>query len=675
MKKGWVYDYETIVNCFVAVFRELNNPKNRKVFIISPWHNDYEKIHDFLIECKESKSSLYSYNGLKFDNQISQWIIDPKNYSKYKHRPFGPYSEIYSFAQKTIQAGDFKSGIKFEYPSWDNPFRERDILKINNYDNPNKRTSLKWIQYSIDWPNLQDMPMQHYVPITEEQIADVIKYCDNDVLSLRKKILLDKNEILLRDTLTNFFNVDLLSASEPQIAKKIFGLALSKAMKISEKELSKMQTERKYIKLDQIILNYIKFKTPTFQKTLQKFNKLTLDANNLKGSFKANAMYRGLDISFALGGIHGAKRGWHKAEGNNVIKTFDVVSYYPNLAIKNNWSPAHLPVEIFVTTYNNQFEERRKYDKKNPLNYVYKIVLNSAYGLSNEKHGSFLKDSLFTMKITCNGQLLLAMLMEELVETIPGCRPLMINTDGGEVIFDKKYMHLYDEICKKWEALTKLELEHDEYKELIIADVNTYLAINKEKEISKEEAIELLNEAKQKNTVKPLIKFSKKLNKYYHCKIKLKGRYEIEKPVHKNKSYTVLKKMIYNYFVHKIPFVETLNQNKNIMDFCAVVRAKGTGKIFYNVMDTDNINMVKVSMQKTNRYFVSNSGGKLKTLTEKTENLVEAYRGYETILNLWDPKKPFEEYDIDKKYYLQRANDEIAKYVELEIKNNNLFNF
>jgi len=133
--------------------------------------------------------------------------------------------------------------------------------------------------------------------------------------------------------------------------------------------------------------------------------------------------------------------------------------------------------------------------------------------------------------------------------------------------------------------------------------------------------------------------------------------------------------MIYNYFVHKTPFIETLNQNKNIMDFCAVVRAKGTDKISYNVMDAENINMLKVPMQKTNRYFVSKSGGKLKKLTEKTENLIEAYRGYETILNLWDPKKPFEEYDIDKKYYLQRANDEIAKYVELEIKNNNLFNF
>jgi hypothetical protein len=76
----------------------------------------------------------------------------------------------------------------------------------------------------------------------------------------------------------------------------------------------------------------------------------------------------------------------------------DVVSYYPNLAIKNKWAPAHLPKEEFCEQYEWFFTERKKIPKKDPKNYVYKIILNSTYGLSNDKN-SFLYDPEFTMRI------------------------------------------------------------------------------------------------------------------------------------------------------------------------------------------------------------------------------------------------------------------------------------
>jgi len=53
------------------------------------------------------------------------------------------------------------------------------------------------------------------------------------------------------------------------------------------------------------------------------------------------------------------------------------VSFYPNLGIRNKWAPAHLPKEIFCKLYERFFEERKKIPKKDPKNYVYKIILNS----------------------------------------------------------------------------------------------------------------------------------------------------------------------------------------------------------------------------------------------------------------------------------------------------------
>ncbi len=59
-----------------------------------------------------------------------------------------------------------------------------------------------------------------------------------------------------------------------------------------------------------------------------------------------------------------------------IIMTSDVTSFYPNLAIRNKWAPAHLPEEEFCNLYEWFFEERKKIPKKDPKNYVYKIILN-----------------------------------------------------------------------------------------------------------------------------------------------------------------------------------------------------------------------------------------------------------------------------------------------------------
>jgi DNA polymerase elongation subunit (family B) len=81
-----------------------------------------------------------------------------------------------------------------------------------------------------------------------------------------------------------------------------------------------------------------------------------------------------------------------------IIVSSDVTSFYPNLAIRNGWSPAHLPKKEFCTLYEWFFDERKKISKKDIRNYVYKIILNSTYGLSNDET-CFLYDPEFTMRI------------------------------------------------------------------------------------------------------------------------------------------------------------------------------------------------------------------------------------------------------------------------------------
>jgi len=476
----------------------------------------------------------------------------------------------------------------------------------------------------------------------------------------------------------------LQNLSEPKLVKAILSNLLAKDMGIEEKELKKMSTYRKTIDLSEVILPYVKFQTPELKKTLLKFNSLKVDGTNLKGSFKHKVMYRGLEFSFALGGIHGAKRGIYEAGEGMVIKSFDVKSYYPNLCIRNKWSPAHFDADIFCKRYEWFYDERLKYPKSNPLNYLYKIILNAAFGLSNDNH-SFLMDSLLTMKITCNGQLLLVMLMEQLCESIPGVRPLMINTDGGEIIFPEEYVPLYEKICKEWEEMTNLILEFDEYEKLIIFDVNNYIGIFAGEEIPLQKAMEMY----KKDFPKPLITQHKGVT--YNHPIKLKGRFEIDKALHKNRSYRIKPIAIYNYFIHGLDPKSTILKNTDIYNFCAGIRAKGEWKVVQTCLEDGT--MYNSNTQKTVRYFRSNKGCKLvkrksiileedkylnKKLVKKkgerdiSEIKVESDRYLEQVAIKVDDSIPFEDYNLSYKFYYQLVRDEIYN-VEPPVTQQNLF--
>ena len=59
--------------------------------------------------------------------------------------------------------------------------KQIDVFKLNHWDNMAKRSSLKWIEYTMDWDNILDMPIHHDTEInTQDQLDLVIEYCIND---------------------------------------------------------------------------------------------------------------------------------------------------------------------------------------------------------------------------------------------------------------------------------------------------------------------------------------------------------------------------------------------------------------------------------------------------------------------------------------------------------------
>jgi hypothetical protein len=644
----WVMDFETLSNCFIAVFEDVKSD-NKEIFVCHESRND---IFDFIVflETNIAYNEWHiSFNGLAFDAQITEHVLRNKKMllasNGDKVARF-----IYSKAQDVI--GRQNNGEFTEFSPRELQISQIDLFKLNHWDNPAKRSSLKWIQYTMDWHNIVDMPIHHSKEITDDQIDMVISYCINDVRSTKAILMLSKGQIDLRKNLTIEYNIDLFSASEPRISKELFLYFLSEKTGYKKWDLRKLRTYRSEIRFADIILPYTKFETATFQNLHDRFREIILNPMNTKGGFKYSVQYKGVKTDFGLGGVHGAKTaGIYESDEEMVILSSDVVSYYPNLAIRNKWAPYHLPKAEFCELYEWFFDERKKISKKDPKNYVYKIILNSTYGLSNDEN-SFLYDPEFTMRITVNGQLSLMMLYEMICLEIPDVMPLMQNTDGLETMIPRKYYDKYMEICARWEEITNLKLEHDTYSKLILGDVNNYIAITESKKVDKETYEELKKKV-------PYDVYEEVNGEYFVKFTKSKGRFEFANlALHKNKSFLIIPKAIFMYFVHGIEPEDYLITEKNIFDYCGGVKIKGNWKfVEHEVLMGD---YTKTTLQDTLRYYISTKGSKIikSNRGDNREIQIEAGRWLQTVY-VKHVETPFDEYGIDLRYYLDKIKKEI----------------
>ena len=257
------------------------------------------------------------------------------------------------------------------------------------------------------------------------------------------------------------------------------------------------------------------------------------------------------------------------------------------------------------------------------------------------------------MRITINGQLSLMMLYEMICEAIPTAIPIMQNTDGLETMIPEESIQTYMEVCTKWEELTQLQLEHEQYQKIVFADVNNYIAVFDFKETEYENWKALREKA-------PDYLYKILNGKFLYAPTKCKGRFEYQDlALHKNKSKLVIPKALYQYFVHdKLPEIY-LEENKNILDYCAGVKIKGTWKFIQRGII--NGEMSEIELQQIVRYYISKTGVKLVKRNTQDGREIQAESGSTliTIFNVIE-NKPWDQYNVDKSYYLRQIEKEIA---------------
>lgn len=630
-KKYLIYDIETMKELFLIVLYDVETSEYHS-FQVSTFTNNLDRLMLFL---ENHKDYYYvGYNNMRFDSQVVEYIY--RTYENW-HDLSGLEitGKIHQFAQDTIDDANYEVFPKYSEAMLS--FKQIDLFKINHYDNKNRRVSLKRLEFEMDFENIEEMPIHHTkTDMSIEEIELTIEYCYNDVDATYEffkittgncehPLYKKNNQIQLRDDIQQEFGIKCLNYSDSKIGDEIVKKYYSEEKKISIKEIPNKGFFRKNIKVKDCIAPYVTFKT----KQLKNFHKeIKGRVLSVKDEFVESIVFNGLEYTFAKGGLHSVNLpNIFEADDEHEIIDWDVSSYYPAIIINNGKYPFHLGKE-FLIGYKKLFNKRlelKPFAKKDKriagIVGALKLAVNSVYGKSSDMQ-SWIYDRQLTMFTTITGELSLMMLIEQ-YET-NGIQVISANTDGVTIKIKKDLIPKMHEINKWWSELTKYELERTDYSKIVFSTVNDYLAIKTNGEVKK------------------------------------KGDFLTDYELHKNKSKRIVPIALEQYYVNNIPVETTINNHKNIFDFCA--RQKASRDFHYEGYNGGKRTNV---YNKLIRYYIANNGEKILKI-KNPECLTDAPPVTQVEAGKWlchvvndISKSKFD--NINREYYIQEAYKIINK--------------
>ena len=527
--------------------------------------------------------------------------------------------------------------LEYELP----PITDIDVhfySKMDNYrgmdaDKLNKLID-KWDRYIID-----------------EWIPDMMHYNLNDVYIVCEIVRLNPDEIKSRYAVSKSYEVNVLNSSRSNMGDVMFEKFYSKFSGLAPEQWKHGRTERTAMSFKKVIFPFIQFKTPQLKAMLSEMYNITVYKVS-KDAFSKEVKIGDCIYNLATGGLHSqdrpmelwsSNRGmWTSPTGGQELENpndytyihADINSMYPSIIAQHGVYPEHLNKGAFVglvswmrdTRVSVKHSEEAYVDgiPKDVLALVLKIVINAIYGKLGFEKGP-LYDRLAVLRVTINGQLMMLMLIEEL--ELNGIKVISANTDGIVIKLYNRDKDKYNEIKERWESITKLKFDTDYYECLIIRDVNNYVS---QFRVTKKGINKLKDEFK--GDLHPLM-YAEDLKKGY--------------------SMPIVAKAVYEYFINKVPVMDTLQSATNILDFCST---QNVGKQFH-VEETKVVNgeVKHIICQRYVRFYVSNRG----VVIEKVHNDSGARSrlaagSVVTVLNTLDDKD-IALRDINFRYYYQEC--------------------
>ena len=608
MPQFHIFDLEVYPNFFYALFYNLETEKYDPYRI-----EDLEELKAFL----RAGRVLIGYNSRNYDSVILRSLVDNR---------VKTCEQIYELSVRIINNTLTEDERKLRWS--EHPWDEIDLIAI--HPSYAKDWSLKKHQVRLRWPDVRDLPYKYDKQLTEEEIANVIEYCKNDVDSTRA-LYEDYKRCGVLDTAVKiqqeypFIGKQAFYLPQSQIGSRVMShlyrtaAGLGKYQPIAKPERLDFEPSKEIHKdivfLDkrnQETLEYLKGIPP---ENVIKITETRSGKKNTKGPgdwaakhLRDVRFYIGdLAIPFGVGGIH-TNRNQGRYDGTLI--DFDVTSYYPNTINKLKRIPVGLTsqwLQQYLKPYHKRLELKRAGDKVGAD--VMKIVINSVYGqLNSPPSESF--DPAQQMAVTINGQLFLLMLAERFAEA--GFFIVAANTDGITVDVGTKG-DLANRIADEWCELTGFELGRDLYHLYVATSINNYFAVNKATGA-----------------------------------IKRKGSFGTGTGL----SPSIIPEAVIAHYKDGMEVAEFIAKADNLFDFLYV----GTSK-------ADKVLWKNATLQKTNRWYRSTDGAPITLITGDRQSRLSGSEQAVPVNKITDSTiSP----DLDRAHYIDEAN-KIIRGIEAQL--------
>lgn len=613
-KTVFVYDIEVFQNIFHCSAINTETKEIHK-FEISPRKNQLSELISFFKQvnspvswndnyttnCSIDSDKIFcGYNNLHYDNPVINYIIEYEHVLAERPIPVITNS-IFNLSREITNSGEnIEKWKRWKYQVWFDSFDILTMLYSNKL-----RVGLKEIQVTMQYKNVQEFVCDWSKPLSIEDFDSMIDYNINDIESTSALLDRCKKDIDLRLAIEDEYGVKVLSKDGVNIGMKILTHKYLEKTGLTWWDIKDLRSPQAYIPLKDVILPFIKYDSPILKSVLDEM-KTQVVSPGRKG-YEKNFVFGGLRYTVGVGGIHSKNDPEIiiPAEDEMLID-IDVASLYPSMLIEYGFYPKHLGPE-FLEVYSQIRSERieAKHNGDKIKDSTLKLALNGLSGNLQNEH-NFCYSPFAVMQIRINGQLLLLMLAEKLVEL--GCRIVQANTDGLFVLLKKSIYDKVNIVCREWEQLTKLTLEEDRFEAMYQYAINDYIAVKEGYAKKKHEFRDFTAVMDPKtgdhikygatNAKGETYRNMDEIRKDY---IKTKGMFITEVLLGKGLSPKIIPEAIIKYFIDGIPVEDTV---KGCTDIKKFLMSEKTGKQWH-------VEYMNQEIQRTNRFYASTDGAYL----------------------------------------------------------------
>ncbi len=617
-----IYDIEVFPNTFHCVLLNTDNEELYK-FEISERKNQIRELVQFFTN---PKYLLCGYNNKHYDDVIINYIIDYIDEMLCKSI-YDVTLSLFNLSQTIInlEDGNISKIKRWKYANY---FESMDLLTM--MFSSKLRVGLKSMQITMQYQNVQEYSGDFGSFLPKDKIDEMISYNINDVKSTYSlfNYLVKNGDIDLRLFIEQEYGFNALSMDSVKFGETLIAKKVCEELHINKRQLEQMRSPMDNIPLKDVILPFIRYKNPKFQEALEDMKKQVVSSKNKKPgekNYENKFVVSGVRYSIGVGGIHSLNEPRiYVPKEDEYLGHLDVASMYPSFIVRYGWFPRHLG-KAGLAVYTQIYHERiqAKHSGQKQKNLALKLTLNSVTG-KMQQETSWMYDPFSVFKIRMNGQLILLMLADLLLQH--SCEIVQVNTDGVMFIAKKAYKDAIMESVAKLEQLTKLSFEADSYEAFYQFAVNDYFGV--------------------------VDGFSQSRNPKL---IEKKGMFITEPVLGKGLAPTIIPEAVINYFVYNIPVEDTIHNCNDIRKFLMSQRVDRKFKVEYD----------DKYIQRINRWYASTNGCYLYTVDEsktpvKYSNLLK--KSGVTILNYIDDIST-KNRKINYPYYISEARKIIDQLV------------